>query len=303
MESWRFHNLNPRLLFARASTIHFPAVRKRQPASISQFHEITNIRGARSNRPGTSGDFAGFAAYQTGDDPRMIDWRATARTQTPMVQRWEGDSLQPVIIVVDVSASLWFDSGDKPNHRSIDSAFEVASILAAAALARQMPVELILVSDEVELHLKRLRGRKSLDHLLKSLAAFQPSNRATDWSDASELLYRIGPGAWLFWISDFLWLPAPETMRPAFDRFKSTGIFLPQPTQNLNDHFWVDYDIETGLPLKSEVKDDFSSREERVRNWSRISRLPIIQIRPGEPQPETLIAGWLEGMNSAGGSI
>lgn len=301
LEPWRFHNLSPRSLFARASTIRFPAVRKTQPTSVIQFQENTGFRNARSSRPGTLGDFAGFTAYQAGDDPRIIDWRATARARTPMVRRWEGESLQPVVIVVDVSASLWFDGGDKTSFRPIDSALELASILAAGALARQMPVDLMLVSDRVELHLNRIQGRNGLDHLLKKLAGFEPSHRATNWTEAAESLSQIRQGAWLFWISDFLWLPEPEIMRHACGRFQSTGIFVPQPAPSLNDRNSVNYDIETGLPLKSHLKDDLSYRRERLNKWSRLSRLPILEIQPGEPQPETLIAEWLVGFHSSGG--
>lgn len=61
-----------------------------------------------SPRQGSGTDFAEPRAYQPGDDPRRLDWRATARSGTPLVRTYHAEFSRPLCLVIDRRASMRF---------------------------------------------------------------------------------------------------------------------------------------------------------------------------------------------------
>lgn len=59
-------------------------------------------------RRGTGSDLDSIGAFQDGDDPRHIDWAATARTGRPQVRRFLNTVHRPLTILVDLRASMFF---------------------------------------------------------------------------------------------------------------------------------------------------------------------------------------------------
>lgn len=55
-------------------------------------------------------DFDDFREYMPGDDPRFIDWKVTARMNSPFVRRFREEREQAVILAVDVSGSMHYAS-------------------------------------------------------------------------------------------------------------------------------------------------------------------------------------------------
>ncbi len=66
----------------------------------------------RSTSFGMSVDFAEHRAYQPGDDVRRIDWRLFARTDRLYVREFEADSNCNLHILLDVSRSMDYGSGE-----------------------------------------------------------------------------------------------------------------------------------------------------------------------------------------------
>ena len=61
-----------------------------------------------SSRHGSGTDFAEARAYQAGDDPRRLDWRATARSGIPLVRTYHAEFSRPLCLVIDRRASMRF---------------------------------------------------------------------------------------------------------------------------------------------------------------------------------------------------
>src|ERR1700755_2000732 len=60
----------------------------------------------RSPRKGFSVEFAGERAYQSGDDPRYVDWKIAARSDRWVVRQYEEETNLRSTIVLDVSKSM-----------------------------------------------------------------------------------------------------------------------------------------------------------------------------------------------------
>lgn len=66
--------------------------------------------GSRMGRgPGASLEFHDHRSYVPGDDPRHIDWRVLARTDTYVIRRYRQEVSPRVEVLLDVSASMAVD--------------------------------------------------------------------------------------------------------------------------------------------------------------------------------------------------
>lgn len=57
---------------------------------------------------GSGSDFAELRAYHLGDDPRRIDWRATARSRLPLIRTYHSEFSQPICLLIDRRSSMRF---------------------------------------------------------------------------------------------------------------------------------------------------------------------------------------------------
>ena len=58
-------------------------------------------------------EFDEVRPYVPGDDVRTIDWNVTARVGAPFVKRYVEERQLTVLLIVDMSASLDFGSGER----------------------------------------------------------------------------------------------------------------------------------------------------------------------------------------------
>jgi uncharacterized protein (DUF58 family) len=293
---WRFDPGNLDDLWSRSAIVHFPADEapaRRFVASRYPDHAATG----QPSGSGRTGEFRGFRAFEPGDDPRDVDWRATARARQAIVRERSRESTQPITIVADVSASMWVDrTQGRVRLRPIDMAFEAVVWLAAAALAKQVPLDLILVSDHVEWRLSRLRGRQSIRQIVSKLQAFRPINSGTDW--LTDLLGRkaVAPGSLVFWVSDFEWLPDPREFRQSFGHVRSMGFRIQTDVSGdtTRDEGLLQ-DSESGTLVDPSMVLSPAERTQRVHRWADEASVPVLDLSIDTPRPELLIAEWLAG--------
>ncbi len=81
----------------------------------------------KSPRHGFSVEFSEYRPYAQGDDPRFIDWKLYARTDRSYIRLFEDETNLRCYILMDISRSMTFGSGDFTKH---DYARTVAASLA-----------------------------------------------------------------------------------------------------------------------------------------------------------------------------
>ena len=122
-------------------------------------------------------EFDEVREYTDEDDVRDIDWNVTARMGTPFIKKYVEERELNVMLLVDVSASGAFGSGDKSKRRY---AIETAALLAFSAIRNNDRVGLTMFSDRTELYLPPRSGRKHGLRLVRDLMAFEPERKETN---------------------------------------------------------------------------------------------------------------------------
>ena len=79
-----------------------------------------------SHSRGDGFEFADMRAYVAGDAAKRIHWRASARTDDPVVIERRLDRNQDVLIVVDAHANLELANGESSLHRTMEAAVTIA---------------------------------------------------------------------------------------------------------------------------------------------------------------------------------
>jgi len=195
-------------------------------------------------------EFSFVRPYQPGDDVRSIDWKVTARRNSPYVRQFVEERDLLVVLVVDVSASGRLGPGE---HSAGEVAAEVAAAIAFAAAHQNDRFALVLVSDQVEHILGPGSGRKHAFHLLADLLGHQPRSSRTDLTPALEWIRRsLHRRATVFLLSDFIHETDDPGFRGAVNRVARhhdmVGIRVGSPASDrLPDVGWVELtDPESG---------------------------------------------------------
>jgi uncharacterized protein (DUF58 family) len=124
----------------------------------------------RSPRRGRGMAFAEVRQYQPGDDIRSIDWRVTARRQSPHTKLYEEERERPVLLLCDLGPSLFFASTGA--YKQVRCA-QLAGILAWLGLWSGDQVGGIVFDGHTLTVQRPARRKKSVLRFLDTLASLQ----------------------------------------------------------------------------------------------------------------------------------
>jgi len=146
-----------------------------------QYHSVFKGQGM---------NFDEVREYQPGDEVRSIDWNVTARMNHPFVKKFVEERELTLMLLVDVSGSGVFGSGEQSKR---ELAAEIASVLAFSAIRNNDKVGLILFSDEIEKFIPPRKGRRHVLRVIREVLFFEPRRQGTDLNVALEFLMRVTP--------------------------------------------------------------------------------------------------------------
>jgi len=141
------------------------------------------VRNVRRRGQGTT--FASLREYVPGDDPRRIDWKATARRGGVIVREHTVEQGQTVIVAVDAGRLMTQLAGDVPRF---EHALSAALVLADVALASGDHVGLLLFDDEVRAWVAPARGREALGRMREALVPARATMMEPDYAAAFRTL-------------------------------------------------------------------------------------------------------------------
>lgn len=167
----------------------------------------------KSPHRGASVVFVEHQQYRPGDDLRLLDWRAFARTDRHNIKRFEQESQLRGTLVLDRSASMDFTS-DPSRPRKVDHAATLLAALAKLLLAQGDAAGASTIANGVMAQLPPGSRGDQLDALLELLAPDHEPTPSTDLRAAlAEIAERAGRRGMVVIASDLLDLQ-PEALAP-----------------------------------------------------------------------------------------
>jgi uncharacterized protein (DUF58 family) len=162
----------------------------------------------RARPPGATTAFAGLRDYLPGDDFRRINWKATARRDSPVVMEVEAERGQQAIIALDCGRLMTAPAGVLTK---LDHAVNAALLLAWVAQSQGDKVGMLTFSDGVRRFVAPQRGPAQVSQLSKVLYDVKSEYTEPDFAEAfSYLALRVSRRSLIVVLTDVL---DPEASR------------------------------------------------------------------------------------------
>ena len=181
----------------------------------------------RSIFRGSGIEFEELREYMPGDDVKSIDWKVSARLGRPFIKRYCEERELIVILLVDMSTSGCFGTGDALKR---ETAAEVACIMAFNAIRNNDKVGAILFTDRVEKYIPPKKGSAHVWRVIREIVTFEPVFKGTDISEALGYLGKVCRKKTVsFLISDFLAREYQKPLKLAKGRHELIGVMVSDP--------------------------------------------------------------------------
>lgn len=279
----------PRELIRAVKRLEITARRAVNDQLAGQYHSVFKGRGM---------DFSEVREYQPGDDVRAIDWNVSARMDTLFVKQFVEERELTVFVVVDASGSQSFGSREKIK---LQTAAELAALLAFSAIKNNDRIGLITYTDHVETFIAPKKGRKHVLRVITEILQTQPHGRMTNTRDALEFLSRVtNKRAVVFVISDFMDSGFERTMQTVNRRHEVIPVVVTDPMEeSLPDIGLVTFEdpetgewvrVDTSNPTVRQAYDRASADARRNREkLFRRMRVEPISVQTGSNYVEPLV--------------
>jgi uncharacterized protein (DUF58 family) len=177
----------------------------------------------KNRRLGMGTEFAELREYRLGDDPRFIDWKATARRSRPVIRVLEPEKEQTVIILLDRGRLM---TAQVQGLKRFDWGLNATLSLTLAGLNRGDRVGIGVFDREVITWIPPERGQHQLSKLIERLTPLQPVLLEPDYVEAvTQLVNQQTRRALVVLITDIIDSTASTELLSALTRL--TPRYLP----------------------------------------------------------------------------
>lgn len=141
-------------------------------------HRLTDYGVKRIRRIGHATEFDHIKHYITGDDPRTINYKATARMNQLMVNTYQEEKSQPVYCIIDKGRTMKMPFNEMT---LLDYAINSTLMVCSTALSKGDKAGLITFSKEIDEILPAEKQRKQRNKILETLYAQKTDFKESDY--------------------------------------------------------------------------------------------------------------------------
>lgn len=145
----------------------YPSVIQMKKYEFSAFtNNLTDLGIKKIRRVGQTTEFDQIKEYVAGDDPRNINWKASAKSTGLMVNHYEDEKSQPVYCIVDKGRLM---RSPFEGLTLLDYAVNSALVMSNVAIRKQDKAGLITFSNKMSSIVKADRRSGQLQRILETL--------------------------------------------------------------------------------------------------------------------------------------
>jgi uncharacterized protein (DUF58 family) len=145
--------------------------------------ETAGVRSLRRRGEGLS--FANLREYAVGDDPRRIDWKATARRAQLITREYTIERAQTVITLIDAGRGMTQLAATRSRFEYALSSALILTDIAANAGDR---VGALVFDDEIRAYVPARPGRGALQAIRDAFVPLEATSREPDYAAAFRFL-------------------------------------------------------------------------------------------------------------------
>ncbi len=179
--------LSARFLFRADDSImvvpSLSGVRRFRLLAMQHRLETAGVRSLRRRGEGLA--FANLREYAIGDDPRRIDWKATARRAQLITREYTIERAQTVITLIDAGRAMTQLASSRSRFEHALSSALILTDIAANAGDR---VGALVFDDEVRAYVPARPGRGALQAIRDAFVPLQATTREPDYASAFRFL-------------------------------------------------------------------------------------------------------------------
>lgn len=162
-----------------ASVAVYPAfLQMRQFELYAISNHLTEAGVKRIRKIGRATNFEQIRAYVPGDEPRTVNWRATARRADLMVNQYEEEKAQQVFSVIDLGRTM-----EMPfeGMSFLDYAINTSLVISNIAMLKQDKAGLVCFSDQKPIILPAERKKMHLQRIMDVLYRLTTDFKESDF--------------------------------------------------------------------------------------------------------------------------
>ena len=186
-------SIGPLGLGLRRGSVALPWDVRVYPVLTAMRRQAAVAQSLRRREPGTRplrrlGEgrlFESLRDFVPGDDPRHVDWKATARRRKLITRQFEAERRQQVLLVIDAGRLMTADVG---SGSRLEMVVQAALEMAYAAAQHDDNVGIMVFADDVKHFVAPQRGRRGLKQVLDVLADITPTLVEPDYPGAFRYL-------------------------------------------------------------------------------------------------------------------
>jgi uncharacterized protein (DUF58 family) len=152
---------------------------------LSMQHRLSDVGVRALKQRGEGGAFAGLREYFPGDDPRLVDWKATARHGRLITKEETVERSQTVMLIVDCGRAMTQMAG---RFSRLEHVLSAALVLGDVAATGGDRVGLLAFDDTVRAFVPPQREAGAIRKMRTALSALEATSTEPDYAAAFRLL-------------------------------------------------------------------------------------------------------------------
>ena len=148
-------------------------------------HRLRDLGVRTVRRRGEGASFANLREYVSGDDPRHVDWKASARRSKLITREYAAEQGQTVLIAIDAGRLMTQIAGQMTRF---EHALTSATVLADIAIRSGDQVGLLIFNDEVRAFIPPGKGIAALQRIRDAMIPVRATLVEPDYAGAFRTL-------------------------------------------------------------------------------------------------------------------
>lgn len=261
-------------LWEKQTYFHFPQQIRVIPdlsgvkGYLSSTPDMLLLQGVKPRKFQTGfGEFSLIRNYAVGDDPRKINWRATARRAEIMTNMYEPEHGKQVTLLLDCGRTMGVELR-KTNR--LEKSMEALLTVAALALKQGDYVSVMVFSNDIHAYVPPGQGLSHLQRIVEEVYAIQARPVESNFAKAFQYLESIQKRRSLIMLfSDLDHFLLEDTLLPVLHPIRKRHFFLLIGIEDPMVRNWIAKDITdtTSAMVKTMAEGQLLKRKKQVEKW------------------------------------